>query len=98
MSEPQLWITGPSGAWFMPQRKVTPPIRRGTARRLGLTKPEPVVTVFINPDISVFQRNMREALSVRALLANYEANRRVIEEAFRRFSSTIGAARPEETP
>lgn len=71
MSEPQLWITGPSGAWFMPQRKVTPPIRRGTARRLGIIQP---------------------------MLANFEANRHVVEEAFRRFSFTIGAARLEETP
>lgn len=33
---------------------MTAPIRRGTARRLGITQPEPVVTVFINPDLSGF--------------------------------------------
>lgn len=74
------------------------PIRRGTARRLGITQPEPVVTVYINPDLSAFDRNMHYALSVSTLIANYDANRRAIEEAFRRFSSTIGATRPEETP
>lgn len=90
MSEPQLWITGPSAAWFMPQRKVTPPIRRGTARRLGITQPEPVVTVYINPDLSAFQRNMRLAL-----LAN--ETHRTVQDAFRRFSSMIADARPEES-
>lgn len=90
MSEPQLWITGPGGAWFVPQRKVTPPIRRGTARRLGITQPEPVVTVYINPDLSGFTRSMRLALlSIETHWA--------VQDAFRRFSSTIDAAGPEET-
>lgn len=66
------------------------PIRRGTARRLGITQPEPVVTVYINPDLSGFTRSMRLAL-----LAN--ETHRTVQDAFRRFSSTIDAAGPKET-
>lgn len=42
MTESPLWVTGPGNIWCVPKPKEsTSPIRRGTAKRLGLHHPEP---------------------------------------------------------
>jgi hypothetical protein len=69
---------------------VTTPIRRGTARRLGITQPDPVVTVYINPDLSGFTRSMHLVLLAKE-------THWAVQDAFRRLISTIDTAGPEET-
>ena len=68
MTESSEWLVVQGDVWHIPQRRDSAvPIRRGTAQRLGIRRPEHVVYLDITPNVEAFTAGIQR---IRNSLAN----------------------------